>query len=94
MIGARVFPRVRLDWIDDAGGKAESVRVSSTLASYSRGVKRSSVVLNRGCPGIVGYFGVHGMTKEVQHERQKWMRWSVLTIFSHEKGRSRFCKRL
>jgi hypothetical protein len=45
MIGARVFLRVRLDCSDDAGGKAESVHVSSTLATYSRDAKRSFVVL-------------------------------------------------
>lgn len=39
MIGAR------LDCSDDAGGKAEFVHISSMLASYSRDVKRSSVVL-------------------------------------------------
>ena len=49
---------------------------------------------NEGCPGIVSHFGAHGMTKELQRQRQKWMRWCVLTIFSHERGRSRFCKRL
>jgi hypothetical protein len=56
MIGARVFPRVR--------------RLNPSMFRPHwpaiRDVKRSSVVLNRGCPGIVSYFGVHGMTKELQ----------------------------
>ena len=53
----------------------------------------SSVALlycNGGCPGIVSYFGVHGITKELQRQRQKRRGWSVLTIFSHEKGEAVF----
>lgn len=45
MIAAKDIPHVRLDCSDDAGGKAVSVHVLSTLASYSRDVKRGSVVL-------------------------------------------------
>jgi hypothetical protein len=41
---------------------------------------------------LLEYFGVHGMIKELRHERQKGMRWSMLTNFLGEKGRSRFYK--
>jgi hypothetical protein len=34
----------------------------------------------------VQYYRVQRMTKEVRCQRQKWMRWSVLTNFFKRKG--------
>jgi hypothetical protein len=36
------------------------------------------------------YYRVHQITKEVRCHRQKWMRWSVLTIFLSERGEADF----
>jgi hypothetical protein len=45
MIGAMLFRASGWDCGGDAGGKTESVHILSTLANYSRDVKRSSVML-------------------------------------------------
>ena len=93
MIGKGI-PCVRLDCSDDADGKAESVHVSPTLASYSRNIKCSSILLycNRGYLGIISR-GTRD-DKGVTASASKMDEVAVLTIFSHEGGRSRFCKQL
>ena len=40
---------------------------------FERSRFRSLPYCNGGCPGIVSYFGVHRMTKELQRQRRKWM---------------------
>lgn len=91
--GAIIYPKTTVfrasGWNcgDDAGGKAESVRVSSMLASYSRDVKRSSVIYcNGGCPGIVSYLGVHGMNKGATASAPKLDEVVCAHNFSTRKG--------
>jgi hypothetical protein len=48
-----------------------SMFLSTLASSYIYMSSAALLYCNGGCPGVVSYFGVHEMTKELQGQRQK-----------------------